>query len=305
VSVAVPGTDADDRHIGPGCDEESVVARRPAVVRHLEVARLQQFGCAQQIGLRLALDVAGEQGATRAVRDPHHDRGLVLLGVGTAVGPARGRREHLDTQRTQASARARHGRAHRDRAFGRELAHPDRGRQVGGQRGRPDRSDGALLHDRRQAVDVVRVGVARDHEVEVATPVGAEPARGAAVASPVDQHPHAGGLDEHRVALADVDDRDHELPYGPRDHWWPEHGDGSRHGRDARRAGPRACEQPHRHRSEGEDAHGLGEAQDAAARAEQVRRTEDDRQGRTREREHRRCEWREQRSDARGDQAHR
>ena len=63
-----------------------------AVVRHLEHIGPQVSPGGQEVGLRLRLDVAGEQQHEASHLDAQHQRAVVGVGVRADVGPQRGKK---------------------------------------------------------------------------------------------------------------------------------------------------------------------------------------------------------------------
>ena len=107
VSVPVVGTDADHRQLGAHRGEERRIGRARTVMgddQHVGGQLLRPIG--QQVGLRLELDVAGQQHADAAVDHAEHEGGLVQLTAGEPVRAAGRGMQDLDREVTEVDGRA-------------------------------------------------------------------------------------------------------------------------------------------------------------------------------------------------------
>jgi hypothetical protein len=216
MAIRVHCADGDDRDARPNRVEEGVGRRRPAAVMgDLEQVHPGQ-AARQQDRVDLLLDVACQQEALGAERPEEDDRDVVdrrpaigwVSWDGVPVGP-----QHLETDRVEAQPIA--GREElRGPAFEGE-AGPE-----GVIRGtRPDHArledppDPVAVDEPGQTASVILVRMAQDQDVDSPIPwwdsrVELED-QTIWIGTPVDQHPGTAiALDEDRIALADVEDRD-------------------------------------------------------------------------------------------------
>lgn len=210
-------TNPDERDVRPGGAEEARRVRVAAVVGDLEHLGAQAVAIAEHERLGEHLRVAGEQHPTVGMVEPQHERGLVEVGADTARTR---RREDGEDRRPHAEPvpggerRDRHAAiaGHRVRLVG-------RGARALVERVRTDeqRADGRAPQHRGQAAGVVVVRMGEHDRVEPTHPPLVEvPEHGTRVGAAVDEEPGVGvgaarrDLDEHRVALADVEHRDGE-----------------------------------------------------------------------------------------------
>lgn len=227
------------------------------MVGHLEQPGPQRGRGGEQVCLRLALGIAGEQHPPGTLVDAQDQRHLVDLVVAAGEGPTRGRGQDVHGQVPQRRALARRRLGDRHAGGGRGLPERRLDAVVGVDVAQPHRPDTHPLEHPREPRAVVRVGVAEHDEVEPSHPVAAQP-RGdrGLVRATVDQDPCPTALDQDGVALPDVDGghgqraRDRARD---RDQQRPTH---HHHGRGHPcRAAPTSSQQPgtgpHRHQQDG------------------------------------------------------
>lgn len=214
--VAVPRSDRDERHRRHRRGEERIRRRRPAaVMSDLEHGDARQAPLDED-GVDVVLGVRFEQHAPVADLREEHDREIVhpaarirrRAGDGTGVGP-----EDLEHHLVEPEA------VSRVKPFGAEAARTERldeGGVPGPLPGEPrleHATDPVAAEDERQAGNVVLVRMGEHDEVEAMVP-RRQPAiehadEAIRVGAAVDQKAAAlGGLDEDRVALADVEHRE-------------------------------------------------------------------------------------------------
>ncbi len=223
VAVGIARADRDDRDRWPDGVEERVRGRGPAAV----VGDLEDLDAGESTGdedrVDVLLDVAGEQEPASVDFTEQDDRDIVdrRAGVGRLV------RDRAPVRPEDAEADLVEG----EPVAGRKLvdappACPQLRPEGGVPRPGPahprleQAADAIALEQERQAGDVVLMGVAEDDEVEPPIPgrqagiEGDDQATG--VWSAVDEQAAAApALDEDRVALADVEDRQVSAVVGP------------------------------------------------------------------------------------------
>jgi hypothetical protein len=244
----------------------------------------------EQVGLGLALHVAGEQDPPAVPRHPQHQRRVVRLGLPVPVRTARWRPEHLHDEVAEPGDLAPHGRV--DHAAGGDDG--TRGRVEGRVAVRegpcPQGSHVTDRHDVGQAADVVGVGVAGDEQVEPPAPARPQPPGRGVVDPGVHEQSHAGGLHEHRVALPDVDRGHHQTAGRSARESWEQRKDEGRQARECRQPPTgrtaRSRERPRTHHDGQQHTRRAGE-RDSLPPAPQARgRAGDDGERRTGDREH-------------------
>lgn len=171
VAVVVALADRDDAGARADGREEARCVRVAPVVRDLEDVGPQPPRLAEQLPLRLGLDVAREQDATRVVGDPQDHRGVVRTRGGLG-----GRPEHVHRRRPEREPVSRPHRDHGDVArTGGSVGGPDRrGDTVALDRPRTHHEgrDVEVREHRGEPARVIVVRVAQHHRVEAAdTPV--------------------------------------------------------------------------------------------------------------------------------------
>lgn len=249
--VRVLGPDADEGHRRIDRREERRLGGPGAVVRHGEHVGAQLVRTlGQQAGLRLALDVPGQEHARPPMVHPQHQGGLVALARRVPVRPTGRGMQDLDGQVTDADGRALHRGPHGRAASRRRRPQLDRSRGLRWQRHQPHGPHTHPPDHLGGPAEMIEVGVGHHQGIEVTSAVLAQPPRGGAVGTGVDQDPGPGRLDQERVALADVDRRHPELGR------WQAAGDRRQRGRDERddqdqqgqptTACPLPRQQPHR-----------------------------------------------------------
>lgn len=178
-----------------------------SVVRHFQQLDLPQQPCTVQRFLDARLRVAGQHRVECAVAHLQHDAGVIR---GEAPG-ALLRPEHLDAGAADPEALALM-QAHRPtgsvRTESARHRRPQRSFRFGGSRN----ADPPRPHDpsqTRKPADVVVVGVRQDDGVDSTYSMASERfAQGRGIRSRVDQEGLGPALDEHRVALPDVEHDD-------------------------------------------------------------------------------------------------
>jgi hypothetical protein len=249
VPVAVVCTDADHRDRRVSRPEERRVRGRSAVVRDGEEVDVELRGVAQQVGLRGALRVTGEQDPTVVGRrGAHDDRRLVQLAALVPVRTPRRWTEHLQRQRADRHPIARHDVADRHAPLMGDRQELGRLGQLGRDGPVPDRPHLEPPEHLRSTPDVVEVAVADDEQVERAPTVLPQPAGRGPVLTRIDQHARTGRLEQEGVTLPDVDGGQRQRRReGAAGHVRDERGaeeDEARHERSSREPGPRRREQP-------------------------------------------------------------
>ena len=116
MAVTVLLSHADQPDPGAHGPQERLLAGAGAVVGHGERLGPEPLGMLEQVALGGMLDVAGQQQPTVGPPHPDHDRAVVELAAGEAVGPARRRREHLEVQVADAGVLAGNRRTNLDAA---------------------------------------------------------------------------------------------------------------------------------------------------------------------------------------------
>lgn len=190
VPVLVVGADADQGHLGAHRRQERGLGRAGTVVGHGQHLGRQPLGpIGQQVGLRLASDVAREQHPGAAVEHPQHQRGLVALAAGEPVGPAGRGMQHLDGQVTEVDPRALDRGPHGHPASRRCCSQLAAGGRLGGQRPHPQRPHTHPPQHLGDPADVVEIRVGDHHQIEVAAAMPTQPPRGGPVGAGIDQDP--------------------------------------------------------------------------------------------------------------------
>jgi hypothetical protein len=220
VTEAVAGADRDDGERGRDGAHERLAARRAApVMTDLQEVGAQIHAGGEQLRFRGALRVAREEHGARPHRDAHDDGGVVRSGPGIDVGA---RRQHVDprgARRPRAAAELPHG-AHRNGAptkrtqEARELTP---GIVALAEARVPDLAHLELRERARHAAVVIGVRVREHHDVEPAAATRAEHGqedtapgvRADRARAPTvhEQGAPIGQIDEHRIALTDVEHR--------------------------------------------------------------------------------------------------
>jgi hypothetical protein len=208
MAVTVVASDADQADPGAGRGQERRLGRARTMVRHRhELGREPVRPASEQILLAGTFHVAGEQGASAAVRDAQDRRGVVQLARRMAERPAARWMEDLDLQVTDHdhTADARHLDVHAPTGGHREhLVHLG---QLGRLGSVPHRTHPHALEHGGHTTDVVEVRVGHDQHVEPPSAVAAQPTRRSVIAAGVDEQSSARRLDQERVPLSDVDGR--------------------------------------------------------------------------------------------------
>jgi hypothetical protein len=159
VTVTVVAAHADQRDERPARLQERGVAGGAAVVRDGEQLDGRVLPGGHQVGLRLALRVAGEQRAPTGGGDPQDRRALVQLAPRVAVRAARRRAEHVDREVAEDHPVARRHIADRDPSCRRLRQQLRRFRQLRRQRAVPHHADVESPQDLRGAAHVVAMAV--------------------------------------------------------------------------------------------------------------------------------------------------
>jgi hypothetical protein len=234
MSVWIAGPSGGDSDPGAHRVDEGVGRRGPATVMGdlQEVEPRQSPG--QQAWIDVLLDVAGQQEAALTDRPQKHDRHVVDARPG--VGRL-GRDLAADRpEDTQTDLVDRQPVAGRDREMGWRADLAETIEPCGVARPRAAHTrfehppDAVAREQQREPSNVVLVGMGQDDHVDPAIPrrdapveLDEQPIR---VRSAVDQQSTAArALDEDRIALADVEDRDPGDAGRPRDRDRPGHGD--------------------------------------------------------------------------------
>jgi len=212
MSVPVVDTGTDDADERVDRVEERRQGRPSTVMRDD-----QQFGAQtgsilrEEVGLRLHLDVTGDQYPAPAVMDTRHDRGLVQFAACPAVGSSRWRMQDLEMQVTDLGVLAEPGGAYRDASCLRDLEHLLHLRDLGRNRVEPHGVDPDGTQDLGDTADVVEVRMGHEDQVEVASTVRPQPTGSRVVFSGIDQDASGRRLDQERISLADIDRRHSEV----------------------------------------------------------------------------------------------
>lgn len=258
VTVVVVRTNRDERGVRADRVEEAVRVGVAAVVGDGHDVGAEPLRMAQEGALGELLGVTGEQQATGGGGDAQHDGVVVVAGAGQAAGRWA---QHLDAGLPEGEAPAgvqgggRHAAGLGSRGGGQGRWGQGLCGVPGG--GRPDeeRPDVHRGEDGGQAADVVVVGVACDHDVQVtdAAPAQGRP-DGLGFGAAVVEHARrrvAWDLDEQRLALPDVERGDGQrVDPGRGPHRGPGCGcQRERHGTGEQR-GPAASPDERRHEQE-------------------------------------------------------
>jgi len=214
VSVVVASPDRDHRNTSLDCGEKRWVLVRAAVVGDLQDVGGEIGSAAQQVTLRLELDVPSRQHRHRADTDPGYDRGVV--GIGSGADVADHRAEHLDPRDVHHPGLPRPERDDRDSCLLSQSTDPGislHGQWIGAG---GDRAHVSAAEDSAQALDVIGMQVREQDHRDV---MHSEPAQASVheqrIRTRVDHHGTAGPerYDE-RISLAHI--AGHQCPPGRR-----------------------------------------------------------------------------------------
>lgn len=282
VAEGVAAAGRHQRHGRVDHVEEPLGVRRTSVVRDLQHVGTQPLRGAEQTQLRLHLGVAGEQQDRPAVLDAQDDRALVEVAAEALVG--RGA-EHLGGRAADPQAVPCDDVAHRHIASARGGPHGFHGRRHATRfrpsiprdvRRRQEQPDADPAQHGRQPAGVVVVRVRQHDSIQDADPrrpQGRE--RRVGLRAAVDEDAGAGHLDEHGIALPDVEDHHPERRGGRRLGHRQDRRDDRRGGEQRRRAREAPA---HRERGDGDYQDGRAEVLQVHHRAasEQLGAGQDD-----------------------------